>query len=438
MRIPLALLLLAAAASAQDESEEDRALRERLAAAEQRIEKLEQEGAAKDRAALESAVNEYLATARPGTAAPAPLAGYGPVPFRNGCGCTQAESMGFFLRYASGDFLLRLGGQLQIRYALNAQEDSLGDPSVSGFEIPRAKLVASGNVFGPQWTYKIQGNFDTDGGGFTLEDAWVTCYVSDWSFTAGQFKCPALREEIVDSSYQLLVERSVVNDALTSGERFQGVAVGYLRETWKLSGAVTDGDGSRNTPVLMGDTDYALTLRGELLLKGTFALFEDLTSFRGDAPGILAALNAHFQGGETGTPGQETDVLLLSFDVSFEFGGANLFLTGIYEQVDEGGAGGTRNPFGVVVHGGCFVTERLEIVARYEYADLDPLVPPDRIHIATIGANWYFDRNRIKLSGDFGYALDAVPVTQKYTDYRRDVPFAGGQIVFRIQLQLLF
>lgn len=346
--------------------------------------------------------------------------------------------MGFFLRDASGDFLLRLSGQLQFRYALNSQEDSLGDPSVSGFEIPRAKLVASGNVFGPQWTYKVQGNFDVDGGGFTLEDAWVTYYVSDWSFTAGQFKCPALREEIVDSAYQLLVERSVVNDALTSGERFQGVAVGYIRETWKLSGAFTDGDGSRNTPVLMGDTDYALTFRGEILAKGTFAQFDDFTSFRGEAPGILLAFSAHFQGGETGTPGQETDALLLSLDVSFEFGGANLFLTGIYEQVDEGGAGGTRNPFGFVVHGGYFLTEKLEVVARYEFADLDPLVPPDRINIATIGANWYFDRNRLKLTGDFGYAFDAVPVTQKYTDYRRDVPFASGQIVFRLQLQLLF
>jgi hypothetical protein len=65
-------------------------------------------------------------------------------------------------------------------------------------------------------------------------------------------------------------------------------------------------------------------------------------------------------------------------------------------------------------------------------------VPPDVISIATLGANWYVDGNRIKISGDFGYAFDAVPVTQKYTDYRRDTPFASGQIVVRIQLQVLF
>jgi hypothetical protein len=433
MRTPLVLLLLASAALA-DEAQE---LRERLAAAEERIDRLEREGAAKDRATLEAAVNEYLETAEP-AASGEPLSGYGPVPFRNGCGCSTTDVMGFFVRSESGDFLLRLGGQLQIRYVLNAQDDSLGDPSVSGFEIPRAKLVASGNVFSPQWAYKIQGNFDVDGGGFTLEDAWVTYYTGSWSFTAGQFKCPALREEIVDSSYQLLVERSVVNDALTSGERFQGVAVGYLRETWRLSGAFTDGDGTANTPALMGDSDYAVTLRGELLLKGAFELFEDFTSFRGDQPGILFAMNAHFQGGETGTPGQETDAILVSFDVAFEFGGANVFVSGVFLDVDEGGVGGTRHPFGFVVHGGYFVTERLEIVARYEYADLDPLVPPDLINIATLGANWYFDRHRLKLSGDLGYAFDAVPVTQKYTDYRRDTTFASGQMVLRIQLQLLF
>ncbi|MFI5403886.1 MAG: porin, partial [Planctomycetota bacterium] len=374
-RMLLALPLLALAAFADESEEENKALRERLAAAEERIGKLEQEGASKDRAQLEQAVNDYLDTMPAGAPASQPLAGYGAVPFRNGCGCTTTDAMGFYLRDASGDFLLRLSGQLQVRYALNAQNDSLGDPTVSGFEIPRAKLVASGNLFGQQWSYKIQGNFDIDGGGFTLEDAWITYYLSDWSFTAGQFKCPALREEIVDSAYQLLVERSVVNDALTSGERFQGVAVAYFKETWRLQGAFTDGDGSANTPVLMGDTDYALTFRGELLLKGTFDLFEDFTSFRGDSPGIMLAVSAHTQGGETGTPGGGTDVWLLSFDASFEFGGANLFFTGIFEQVEDGGVAGTRNPFGFVVHGGYFVTEKLELVARYEYADLDPLVP---------------------------------------------------------------
>ena len=188
----------------------------------------------------------------------------------------------------------------------------------------------------------------------------------------------------------------------------------------------------------MGDSDYAVTLRGELLLQGNFDIFRDFTSFRGDPKGIMIALNGHFQGGETGTPGQETDAILMSFDASFEFGGSNVFFEAIYMDVDQGGPSGARNPFGFVVHGGHFVTEKLEIVARYEYADLDPLVPPDTINILTVGANWYFHRNRLKLSGDFGYAFDAVPVTQQYTDYRRDVPFASGQIVVRIQLQLLF
>ncbi|MGQ0614864.1 MAG: porin [Planctomycetaceae bacterium] len=438
MRIPVALFLIAAAALADDAADESAALRERLAAAEQRLAKLEQEGAAKDRATLETAVEKYLASNPPPGDAGEPLAGYGAVLFRNGCGCTATEARGFFLRDASGDFLLRLSGQLQVRYAIHAQEQTLGDPSLAGFEIPRAKLAASGNLFGRQWTYKLQGNFDPDGGGFTLEDAWVTCYVGDWSFTAGQFKCPALREEIVDSALQLLVERSVVNDALTSGERLQGVAVGYIRERWRASVSFTDGDGGVNTALLAGDTDYAVTLRGELLVRGSFEIFEDFTSFRGDASGILLAINAHVQGGETGTPVGEMDAVLLSFDASLEFGGANVFLEGIFMDVDEGGVGGTRNLFGFVVHGGCFLTEKLEVVVRYEYADLDPLVPPDTANILTVGANYYFQRHRIKLSGDFGYAFDAVPVTQKYTDYRRDTTFATGQIVFRIQLQILF
>lgn len=423
---PAALSVLASAAAAEDDpAEENKVLRDRLAAAEQRIDKLELDGAAKDRAALESAVTAYLQTMPGGAPGSAALAGY---------------DNGFFIRDPSGDFLLRLNGQLQMRFVANDQDDSLGDPHLYGFEIPRAKLVASGNVINPRWQYRIQGNYDIDGGGMTLEDAWVTYYAEcGWSFTAGQFKCPVLREEKVDSMYQLCVERSVVNDALTSGERLTGVAVGYAKEAWRAWGAFTDGDSFPNMPALVADTDYAITFRGELLLKGDFARFETFTSFRGEAPGILLGLGLHTQQGESGTPGTEMVVYVVSVDVSFEFGGANLFLQGTWEEVDLGDIDGPRNPFGVVVHGGYFVTEELEIFGRYEYGDLDPQVPPDRINIMTVGANWYFDRNqRVKLTGDFGYAFDAVPVTQKYTDYRRDVPFATGQMVFRIQLQLLF
>ena len=273
----------------------------------------------------------------------------------------------------------------------------------------------------------------------TLEDCWVTYYASAWSFTAGQFKCPALREEIVDSAYQLCVERSVVNDALTSGERLTGVAAGYAKETWRVLGAFTDGDSFPNTPALVADTDYAITFRGELLLKGTFALFDTFTSFRDEAPGIMLGLGFHTQQGETGTPGASTVVYVVSFDASFEFGGSNLFVQATWEDLDMGDVDGPRNPFGIVVQGGHFVTDKVELFARYEYGDLDTLVPPDTIDILTIGANWYVDRQqRVKLTGDFGYAFDAVPVTQKYTDYRRDVPFAKGQIVVRLQLQLLF
>jgi hypothetical protein len=422
MRTSLALLLLLASARADDAAEENRLLRERLAAAEQRIGALEQQRGAQQRAALQGDIETYLETARPET--PAPLAGY---------------DNGLFVRDAAGNHLLRLNGQLQMRFAANEQEDSLGDPHVAGFEIPRAKLIATGHVLSPRWQYKLEGNFDLDDGVLTLQDAWVTYYAEcGWSVTAGQFKCPVLREEKVDSMYQLAVDRSVVNDALTSGERLQGVAVGYAREAWRAWGAYTDGDGNVNTPVLAGDAEYAFTFRGELLLKGRFDLFEDFTSFRGDAPGILLAINAHFQRGESGQPGPEAEVFLLSFDASFEFGGANAMVEAIYVQLDPGGAGGVREMFGLVAQGGFFVTETVEVFVRYEYADLDPLGFSSNINIGTIGVTRYFDRHRIKLTGDIGYAFDAVPVTTKYSDFREDIPLASGQLVLRIQLQLLF
>ena len=60
------------------------------------------------------------------------------------------------------------------------------------------------------------------------------------------------------------------------------------------------------------------------------------------------------------------------------------------------------------------------------------------ISILTVGANRYFRGHRIKLTGDVGYAFDAVPVTTRYSGFREDVPFAEGQVVVRVQLQILF
>lgn len=410
--IALALGILAWAAAADEKDEEIARLKERLARSDER-----------DRAALREQVDAYLSERA--ETAPSGDAGY---------------DEGFFLRSADRRWTLRINGQIQLRALYDNQEESLDDAHRWGFEIPRAKLVFSGAAGDPRLTWRLQGNFESDGGGFTLEDAYLAWDSGNgWMIVGGQFKCPVLREEKVDSAYQLCVERSNLNDVLTSGERFGGgVAVSYGRENWRVWGAVTDGDGTANTPALLADTEYAVTFRGEVVLQGSFRQFDDFTSFRGDPKGIMLGVGAHTQKGEYGTSSVESEVLLLSADLSLEFGGANLFGEVVYVHVERG-TDPARDILGFVLQGGLFVGSKTEVFARYEFADLDSdEIAPSNLSVLTAGLNHYFRGHKAKATFDLGYAFEVVPAVGPYSGLRVDNPLADGQFLIRLQFQALF
>jgi len=423
----VALLLAAAPLLAQDGGDESKELRTRLEAAEEKIRKLEEAAASRaDPASLDRAVAEYLEKTAPSAPPTSSHAGY---------------DGGFFLKSGDGRWLLRVNALMQFRFVSNHQEETLGDPERHGFENTRTRLVFAGHAWSPSWTYRIEGDFDFDGGELTLLDAHISHdFGNGWAIQFGQCKCPVLREEKVDEAYQLAVERSTVNDVLTSGERFGGgVAVSWSGTQFRAIGMFSDGDGTPNSPALAFDTEYAVTFRGEWLVKGQWSQFVDFTSFRGNAPGLMIGFNVHSQKGESGTPAAEPRALLFAVDVNLELDGANAFAEFIYLNLDTDSADGTRECLGVIVHGGYFVSETIEVFARYEWATLDDTnALADELSIVTVGVNKYIERHDIKCTLDVGYALEPVPAVGKRGGFRVDTPFGDGQVVVRIQIQLVF
>lgn len=417
------LFALAVPARAQKAADETEELRSRLEAAEEKIRRLEEQRSSP--VDLRKAVDEYLAS-------PAQLP-----PDRSAAGYDD----GFFVRSGDGRFLLRANAHLQFRFVSNHQEETLGDPERHGFENTRTKLLLTGHAWSERWTYRIETDFDVEGGRLMLRDAHVTHHFDGgWAVQVGQCKCPVLREERVDAGYQLAAERSNVNDVLTSGERFGGgVAVSWTSTALRAIGMFSDGDGTPNTPALAFDSEYAFTFRGEWLAKGQWRQFEDFTSFRGHAPALMVGFNVHTQKGESGTSAPEPRVVLLACDVSLELDGANAFAELVYVNLDTASADGTRHLFGVVVHGGWFVTETVEPFARFEWATLDdPAALADEISVLTVGVNKYIDRHAIKLTLDVQYAFEPVPAAGRYSGLRVDTPFGEGQAAVRVQIQLVF
>ena len=160
-------------------------------------------------------------------------------------GATAGYDKGFFLASADGNYLLKFGGQLQVRAVYNHQDESPTDDDRWGFENRRTKLFFSGHIVDPTWQYQLELDASSSGGGFSLgEFVYVQKdFGNGWKVRAGQFKPPFLREEFVSSRRLLLVERSLINAEFTAGIS-QGLWLGYEGEQWRVYSTFNDGNGA--------------------------------------------------------------------------------------------------------------------------------------------------------------------------------------------------
>jgi hypothetical protein len=367
-------------------------------------------------------------------------------------GASSGYDNGFFVGSADGNFLLRINGQLQTRFVYNTQDDAAGNTEDShrwGFENTRTRLIFSGHVGSPEWQYRVDGNFLSDGGDFSLQDAYISYDAGNgWSITMGQYRLPFQREFLVDSMDQLAVERSLVS-YLYGGRRTQGVKVGYMGDQFRVAGSYNDGfedfvvggPEGLNTSWNTEDTEYSFTGRAEVMLSGNWDQFDDFTSPQGSEQGLLLGGGVHYQKDEFGTPtDDELEILMLTGDVSAEFDGANLHGSlnwGNFDNDDDT----DFSSLGFVVQGGIYFTETWEGFVRYEWNDFDDFGiaggDVDDVSILTFGVNAYYSSN-VKMTTDLGWAFDALPVGSDLTGTRTDLTGEDGQVLIRTQLQLTF
>lgn len=386
-------------------------------------------------------------------------------------GLTAGWNDGFFLASPDGRFRLQADGQIQFRYIFNVRDTGQFeqfDKHRGGFENTRTRLTLRGHVFGPQFSYLVRGGFSRGGGGsaegefdeppggsFRLYDAWIRLQLDDlWALRFGQFKLPFMREELVASSRQLLVERSLINEMMSLG-RSQGIELAFAGDWLRWNLAFSDGMSDNlvglgllantqgaNSPWNIETAEYAVTTRAEWLVAGEFRQFDEFTSRPGDPFGVLVGAAGHIQQREFGLAGNDNSVLGLTADVSVAFGGANLFASASYIYVDNEQFG-LFDIFGAVVQGGVYVAPKTEVFARGEFGYIDSrnsIIDPDNLWLATIGVNQYFDGHDLKFTADFGIGIDDVSqfwVTD-ITGWRADGTNTAPQWVIRTQFQLLF
>lgn len=390
-------------------------------------------------------------------------------------GMTAGWDNGFFLSSPDGRFRLEIDGLMQVRWIMNRRDQAApNDPTdryVYGFENTRTRLTFRGHVFGPSLTYMVRGNFSRGGGGtpdtnprlgeprggdFQLLDAWFRWELAEgWYFRGGQFKLPFNREELVSPAYQLMVDRSLVNESMNIGYS-QGLELQYRGDWLGWALAYSDGGADNlgggiaqivgttpaNTPWNFANlAEFAFTSRLEFLIAGRWEQFRQMTSPPGDPFGLMVGVAAHYQQDESGTTAPNSDWLIGTADVSAMFGGLNVFASATYSYSD--GSFGVFDIFGFVVQAGFYVAPKIELAARYEFGSIDSsrdIVTPTDLSVMTIGVNWYIDGQDVKFSADFGFGFEDVSNLWgvESLGWRPDGIDTRPQLVIRTQFQLLF
>ena len=415
------------------------------------------------------------------------------------------KSKGFFLASADGNYTLGIKGATQFRWAYNSREigsepAAAGSTSSStaddawGFEFRRARLTFFGNIVDPSWFYEVKLGFARVGGDAELEDAFLQKdFGGGWSLRAGQFKLPFLREFIDSANGLLAVERSLVNTFFSAarsqglelawesdsirfegyyGEELEGRGTAPYSQTGDVAGPLNAGQalgvpGGQNSSFTSVSTDYAFIARAEYKIGGAWRQFRDMQSFRGEEAAALFGIAGYIQQVKpiSNADGATPDVVWsATTDARIDFGGASIFVYGVYRNVGlqeaqvvrDGGDNDSLSQWGAVAQGGYFVTDSVEAFLRYETGNSDTdqyrTAPTalnatgEKLSVATIGANWWPAgvQNKIKLTADFGYSFDPlVDFAASGANYLPDFTAANGttnkgQWVVRSQLQFQF
>jgi hypothetical protein len=334
-------------------------------------------------------------------------------------------------KLTAGENTMYIAGSTQLRWTSDFRsKNQVGkhDEYTHGFSIPLTRFRFWGNTVSKELSYGVQltaknGSSSSDSGTFKLDDAYFK-YQWDNGFyvKGGQYKLPFLREELVSEERQLTVARSITNDTFTLG-RSQGLELGYAAQQWRIMFDFTDGANASNTDFnSAAEADYAFTVRAEFMAMGNdWNRWQDLTSWKdADSNALLIGVAGHYQSsGRTGDGIDNVDQKDSGFkyfgytaDVSFEGQGWNVFAAFVGTHVDAN-ASGTPNfdDFGWVAQGGVFVTDQVELFARYNanYADKDRKIANGKRsqHWLTAGANYYVSprSHAFKITGDLVWSL---------------------------------
>lgn len=359
---------------------------------------------------------------------------------------------------------LSITGNFQFRYSAtlrNAPDAPAGatpeeEPRdfTQGFSNRRVRLVAIGNI-DTDTSFRL--DLELADGEAVLADAWTGFKINDqWTVRAGQVKLPFLREEIISHVRQLATERSLINSAFTM-DLAPAVVAEYSGASWRAAAALSDGIGAANTYYdNRREADIAFSGRVETLLEGTWTQTDQFTAWPGEGPSSALGFAVHAQsGGETGADApsgatNDRDFVSLTADASKNGSGWNTYAALVGRSIEDGvgvtgGDGRTHQDIGVLLQGGVFLSEQVELFARYGLLIPDSDRGADDLFTeVVVGVNTYIapKSHAAKLTAEIvWFPSDVAGSSSVVRESARNAVLAtdeANEVSLRVQLQTQF
>ena len=288
-------------------------------------------------------------------------------------------------------------GFLQTRYSYNGGGN---DEAQHGFSVPRARLIFSGDVY--DWEYKVSGQW-SEGGEFTLKDAYGQGGLFGGTLRVGQFKAPFMREVLVSQQDTLMAERSIVSNQFGQG-RSQGLQWSRDFGVLDFAGAYTDGFDTANGAGVQNGQAF------------TARVGADVT----DWWNVGAAVSWNDLVDSTYTT--------YTLDTKVSTGGLDLTAAYVATSGDAG------DNWGATVQAGYMCMDNFQGFVAYEYGELEGI--EENLSTFTVGANYWLNDN-VKWTTDLGYALNGINGAWDLgeTGWRSG---DSGEYLVRTQIQVSF
>lgn len=346
---------------------------------------------------------------------------------------------GFFLRDQTGDFLLQLKAQLQIRYSYFARDQrgsvedagEVGAEDDSALELERARFVIQGNVLSKNLKYKFQADGDSDNsGGWRSLDAFVEYWAGEdltgdaasaglLGIGVGQFKPFFLRQESASSSKLQMVERNIANEFFNIDRNLGLWVRGDIGDVKSdapsvyYALAVTNGFDSANVrpalvdsvPAFVAKLDFQLW--GDKVERGEYEegnpKHKDLFTV-----GLSAATDQN--NNSSGVGGPRVKIYTFGFDTQLKVDAFSFQAEYMGRWVDYqkgnaavGGRGDTQYAHGAYAQTGFMITDALEVAGRAAFIWGDGVQKGNGVEIGP-GLNWYISGDhKIKLQTDVAW-----------------------------------